>query len=379
MKITAGWPTRRIKKMFLKNSWYVAAWPHELPADTFLSRRILDLPVLLYRTSANEPAALLDRCPHRRVPLSAGVRTGDLIRCGYHGMTFASNGRCVHIPGQSNVPRNAAATAFPIIERFGLIWIWMGDAATADPELVPELPWLTLPHWTASSGYTHVAGDYRLLSDNLLDLSHENYIHQATIANADEETIADYPVRVTVDGNVIRAHREMPNIAPPPFFKILAGSENRIDRWQTAIWTAPAINMTDVGARPTGRAEEKTLVSRILHLLTPETARSTHYFWAHNRNFRQDDEELTRNIVAAHQRTFDEDKAMVELQQKALDDSGLSVPGIALRVDDAPLRARRLLASLIRKESEGGSSILAKGQRLIPDPEALTPVVASRA
>jgi phenylpropionate dioxygenase-like ring-hydroxylating dioxygenase large terminal subunit len=365
--------------MFLKNSWYVAAWPHELPATTFLSRRILDQPVLLYRTSANEPAALLDRCPHRMVPLSAGVRTGDLIRCGYHGMTFAPNGRCVLIPGQSKVPPNAVATTFPIMERFGLIWIWMGDTAAADPELVPEVPWLTLPHWTASSGYTHVAGDYRLLSDNLLDLSHENYIHQATIANDEEETIADYPVRVTVEGNVIRAHREMPNIAPPPFFRILAGSDRRIDRWQTAIWTAPAINMTDVGARPTGAAADKTLVARILHLLTPETARSTHYFWAHNRNFRQGDEELTRNIVAAHQRTFDEDKAMVELQQKGLDDSGLSVPGIALRVDDAPLRARRLLASLIRKESEGVPGSIARGQRLIPDPEAQTPVPATPA
>ncbi|MBP7336531.1 aromatic ring-hydroxylating dioxygenase subunit alpha [Niveispirillum sp.] len=363
--------------MFLKNCWYVAAWPHELPIGHFLARRILDQPVLLYRTGTGDPAALLDRCPHRLVPLSAGRRTGDIIRCGYHGMAFKPDGTCVHIPGQDSIPPNANATAFPLVERFGLVWIWMGDKALADADLVPDLPWLTLPHWTSSTGYTHVMGDYRLLSDNLLDLSHETYIHQATIGNGEEESIADYPVRVTVDGKVIRAHREMPDITPPPFFKLLAGGgDDRIDRWQTAIWTAPAVNMTDVGVRPVGAGLDKTLVSRVLHLLTPETERSTHYFWAHNRNFRLDDAELTDRIIAAHQRTFDEDKDIVERQQKELDDSGLSVPKFALRVDDAPLRARRLLATLIRQEGEAGSaaSTLARGQHLIPDPEALTPM-----
>lgn len=362
--------------MFLMNSWYVAAWPNELPRDGFMSRRLLDRPVMLYRTGDGAPAALLDRCPHRLVPLSAGVRIGDQIRCGYHGMTFDADGKCTHIPGQAEIPGNASAIAFPVVERHGLIWIWMGERAAADPELVPDLPWLTAPHWTASCGYTHVAGDYRLLTDNLLDLSHENYIHQATIGNEEEEAIADYPVRVSVDGKVIRAHRDMTDIAPPPFFKMLAGNEERIDRWQTAIWTAPSINMTDVGVRPTGGNEKQTLVSRVLHLLTPETERSTHYFWAHNRNFRQSDEMLTRNIVAAHQRTFDEDREMVELQQCELDESGMSVPAFALRVDDAPLRARRLLASLIRQEGQGEAGLLVKGQRLIPDPEALTPVPA---
>lgn len=362
--------------MFLKNSWYVAAWPQELPAEGFLTRRILDQPVLLYRTSANEPAALLDRCPHRLVPLSAGVRMGDTVRCGYHGMTFEPNGRCVHIPGQTEIPSKSSATALPVQERSGLVWIWMGNADAADPELIPDLPWLTLSNWAASCGYTHVAGDYRLLSDNLLDLSHENYIHQGTIGNEEEETIAEFPVRVSVDDKVIRAHRDMLNIAPPPFFKLLTGGEGRIDRWQTAIWAAPSINMTDVGARPAGQPNGKALVSRVLHLLTPETERSTHYFWAHNRNFRQDDEALTQSIIAAHQRTFDEDKEMVELQQKELDQSGLSVPAFALRVDDAPLRARRILASMIRQESEGAANLIAKRQRLIPDPEALVPVPA---
>lgn len=360
--------------MFLLNCWYVAAWPAELDEGHVLTRRILDRPILLYRTNAGKPVAFLDRCPHRLVPLSAGKRTGDVIRCGYHGMAFGEDGRCVHIPGQEKIPANAAATVFTVVERYGAIWIWPGTAQP-DPDLIPCVPWPDLPGWTPSPGYTHVAADYRLLTDNLLDLSHENYIHQGTIGNEEDETIADFPVRVSiVDGRHVRAHRNMPDIAPPPFFRVLADSDGRIDRWQTALWAPPSTNITDVGARPVGADIEQTLVSRVLHLLTPETEVSTHYFWSHNRNFRLEDAELTDRIIDAHRRTFDEDKAMLELQQREVKDSALSVPQIALGVDDAPLRARRVLSALLRQQING-SEVLVLETLLIPDPEAREPIV----
>lgn len=360
--------------MFLKNCWYVAAWPFELRGEGIVTRRILGEPVLMYRNSAGEPVAFIDRCPHRLVPLSAGQRVGDQLRCGYHGMVFASDGRCVHIPGQDVIPRNAIATTIPVAEKNGIVWIWMGNAA-ADRDLIPDLPWPTLPNWEPSYGYTHMAADYRLITDNLLDLSHESYIHQGTIGNKDEETIADYPAQVTVKDHLVRAHRDMPNIAPPPLFRLMTGCDDRIDRWQTALWTAPSINMTDVGARHVDAAREDSFVSRVLHLLTPETETSTHYFWIHNRNFRQGDAELTAGITDAHYRTFDEDKEMLELQQRELIASGASVPQFALRVDDAPLRARRVLTALIRQQSEGADYLLARNLALIPDPEALEPIL----
>ena len=363
--------------MFLTNSWYVAAWPTELGLNGVLVRRLLDKPVMLFRAKGGDPVAFLDRCPHRLVPLSAGRRDGDVIKCGYHGMEFDRAGRCIRIPGQEAIPKNAAATTFPVAEKHGLIWIWMGDATAADPALIPHVPWPALPQWTAATGYTHIEADYRLLTDNLLDLSHENFIHQGTIGNAEEETIADFPVQVSIaDGRVIRAHRDMPNITPPPFFKLLRGHDGRIDRWQTAIWTAPSINMTDVGARPVGGTEDETIVTRVLHLLTPESETSSHYFWANCRNFRLDDESLTQSMIEALYRTFGEDKVILELQQRELSASGATIPRIALRVDDAPLRARRMLASLIRQESEGEKRLLAGGQRLLANENARVPVTA---
>ncbi len=363
--------------MFLTNCWYVAAWPSEILSGAMLTRRILDQPVLLYRTAGGSPVAFLDRCPHRLVPLSAGTLVGDAVRCGYHGMVFGPDGRCVEIPGQASIPSSACARTFPTTERHGHVWIWMGEPALADAALVPHVPWPALDSWTPATGYTHVAADYRLLTDNLLDLSHENYIHADSIGNEEEETIASFSVRIqTEGGRLVRCHRDMPGIIPPPFFRLMMGSNGRIDRWQTAIWTAPGVNMTDVGARPVGAGREQTFVTRVLHLLTPETERSTHYFWSHSRNFRHDEAALTDAIADGLRRTFDEDKAMLEMQQAQMYDARASVPQIALKVDDAPLRARRLLATLIKEEQAAGTTTLAKEQLLIPDQDALEPVLA---
>jgi vanillate O-demethylase monooxygenase subunit len=227
--------------MFLRNCWYVAAWDHELDDERIVARRILNEAVLLYRTSDGKAAALLDRCPHRLAPLSAGRRSQDTIHCGYHGLAFASDGRCVHIPGQRSVPAVAKVKTYPTSRRHGYVWIWMGAPESADSNLIPDVPWSRLEGWAAADGYTHFAADYRLLTDNLLDLSHETYLHDGTIGNQSSQTIADYPVKVSiVDTQVIRAHREMPNIDPPPFFAMILNTNGRIDRWQTAIWTAPA-------------------------------------------------------------------------------------------------------------------------------------------
>jgi len=350
---------------FLKNCWYVAAWGAELDDQAVVARRILNLPVLLFRTADGQLSAFEDRCPHRLAPLSAGQRIGDAIRCGYHGMTFGPDGVCIDIPGQERIPAAARVRTFPIVSRHAHLWIWMGDAELADPQLIPNVPWPGLDGWTVSQGYTHFEADYRLLTDNLLDLSHESYLHESTIGNDATEAIADFPVQVTVEGErVVSAHREMLDIESPPFFQAMVESDGHIDRWQTALWTAPSVNMTNVRAKVAGAADETTRATRVLHLLTPETDTSTHYFWSLSRDFRVDDAALTDTIRDAIYSTFNEDKAMLESQQCALKEVGGDLPKIAIGVDDAPLRARRLLASLIEQEADK-KVVIAPQQSLI--------------
>jgi vanillate O-demethylase monooxygenase subunit len=269
-------------------------------------------------------------------------------------MRFGKDGRCVAIPGQAQIPPTARVPSYPVVEKYGLIWVWMGDAATATVEMIPDLPWMEEAAWVPTKGYTYIRADYRLLNDNLLDLSHESYIHEGTIGNDETDSIAEYPLSVTVeDGRVIRAHRDMINIDPPPFFAMILETEQKIDRWQAAIWAAPAINITDVGVVGAGLPHSAAYINRVLHLITPETETSSHYFWALCRNYRLSDAALGTSVHAALAKTFHEDKVMLELQQKALlNRYERSIPGVATKLDDAPLRARRILSMLIKQESE---------------------------
>ncbi|HLI23240.1 MAG TPA: Rieske 2Fe-2S domain-containing protein, partial [Stellaceae bacterium] len=111
--------------MFLRNFWYVAAYAREVGAAP-LARTILGEPVLLYRAESGAAVALEDRCCHRNLPLSMGAREGDAIRCGYHGLKFDAQGRCIEIPGQKEIPPDTRVKSYPLVEKFNFVWLWMG-------------------------------------------------------------------------------------------------------------------------------------------------------------------------------------------------------------------------------------------------------------
>ena len=152
--------------MFLKNCWYVAAWDHEI-GDGLLSRTILNRPVALFRGPDSAPHALEDRCCHRGLPLSLGNVRESTVQCGYHGLEFNFDGVCVNVPGQSTIPPEARVRSYPVVEKWRWVWIWMGDPTLADEALVPDYHWNDDPQWTAYGDVFHVAGDYRLMVDNL--------------------------------------------------------------------------------------------------------------------------------------------------------------------------------------------------------------------
>ena len=133
--------------IFLRNSWYVAAWNHELIDGTKLARTILERPVVIYRGASGKVVALDDRCCHRAAPLSMGRIEGDDIRCMYHGMKFEPGGKCIQIPGQDKIPPKLGVRSYPVVERYNLIWIWMGDVEKADPNLIVDYPPLEDPKW----------------------------------------------------------------------------------------------------------------------------------------------------------------------------------------------------------------------------------------
>ena len=335
--------------MFLTDCWQVAAYAREV-GRALLKRTLVGTPVVLYRTVGGAPVAMIDRCPHRYVQLSLGRLDGDILECGYHGLRFAPTGACVGIPGQPIVPRAVKVRVFPTIERYGFVWIWMGDATCADDALIPDFHWFDDPAWATAEGYHHVAADYRFLVDNLLDLSHETFVHPETIGNG---AVADSPVVVTTENGTVRAHRDMQACEPPPQFVGLAGFTGRIDRWHTTIYTPPGFCVIEVGAVPAASGDiTRGFEARILNLITPETMHSSHYFWAHARTIRRDDHHLTEAIRQSVTATFDQDKVVLESQQIEADRLGTVDPGLILAIDAGPVRGRRALGKAIAAEAE---------------------------
>jgi phenylpropionate dioxygenase-like ring-hydroxylating dioxygenase large terminal subunit len=339
--------------MWMKNCWQVAAFTHEVIGGQLLARRICDEALVIYRGGDGKPVALADKCPHRFAQLSKGALIGDLLRCGYHGLCFDTQGRCVQIPGQDHIPSKARVRAYPLVERCRLVWVWMGDSERADPSLVPDVHWLDDPKWVASEGYHRIEANYRLLNDNLLDLSHETYVHTRTIGH---EAVAETPIAIKVEDRTVRLDKEMPGCTPPPFYQFLGRlkASDRIDRWQRTIYQPPGYVVIDVGVQPLDAPPGSNRVEgRVINLMTPETATSTHYFWAFARNFRLDEPGVTEFLRANVGRTFDEDKDMLESQQRNIGDVAEPVFSIAVKADAGPTQGRRLLASLIEAEARG--------------------------
>jgi phenylpropionate dioxygenase-like ring-hydroxylating dioxygenase large terminal subunit len=333
--------------MWMRNCWQVAAFSSEV-GRAVLARRFLDEPVILYRTEAGRVAALADRCAHRALPLSLGRLSGDTITCGYHGMCFDADGACVDVPGQDNVPSRAVVKTYPIVERYKLVWIWMGDPARADERLVPDIHYFDDPRWTPVFGYHHIGADYRLLNDNLLDLSHESFVHVETIGN---RSVADSPVSAKIVDDTVHAYRFMSDCEPPPFYKRVAGFQTNIDRWHLTIYTPPGLCLIENGSMPTGSGKEHAKERRVINLVTPETATSSHYFWGTARSYDLDDAELSDFIQKQTATTFDQDKVILEAQQRSLGPDPEHAFPVTIKIDSGPILGRRLLATMIERET----------------------------
>ena len=339
--------------MFLRNAWYVAAWGREV-GRTLLRRIFLDEPVVLYRTEDGRAVALEDRCCHRRLPLSDGTLVGDRLQCHYHGLEYTADGRCVFAPGVAALPPQARVRAYPVVERSKWLWIWMGDPALADPALIEDFHWLDDPAWGAEGTYYHVKGDYRLVIENLLDLTHLTYVHTATIGNYATANAAD--MKAEARGKGVRVTRWMIDQPPPPTYVKAGGFTGNVDRWQIIDWTPPANVRLDVGATPTGTgAPEGRRVGGIemwnLNSITPETATTCHYFWAQAHNFEPKNRAVTEMLFNQIHTTFMQDVAIFEKQHANIA-LRPEAPTLNLPFDGGNIQALRILDRLIRAERE---------------------------
>jgi vanillate O-demethylase monooxygenase subunit len=338
---------------WLLDCWQMAAWSGELDeAGALLARTICDVPLVLFRTQAG-PAALMDACPHRFAPLSRGRRIGEDLQCGYHGLTFAADGGCVRNP-HGPISRNMRVRAFPTLERYGAVWVWMGESARADPAAMPELAFLEGPAEGLAnrSGYLHGQAGYLLYVDNLLDLSHANYLHASTVGG---DSFVDAGQEVADDDRGLTVSWINRKLAPGPL-EIELGlfvPEAQVDRITTVRWFPPAAMELITEARS---PNAPPAVHAVAHILTPETAGSTHYFFAASVNSRIEDAATNRRLaeIRDHILRTEDDPMIVAVQQRMGPHDLLELRPVILATDKAAVLARRKLAALIKAQNEPG-------------------------
>jgi phenylpropionate dioxygenase-like ring-hydroxylating dioxygenase large terminal subunit len=330
--------------MFVKNAWYAAAEPAEI-GRTLLRRVFINEPVVMFRREDGTPVALEDRCCHRRVPLSKGRLIGDTLQCGYHGLRYESSGQCIEIPGQTLVPAGARVRSYPLVELHGWVWIWMGEAKRADAALVPDFHEAALPGYATIRGYTHIDCHYLLMVDNLLDLSHLAFVHSSSIgstADTNPTLKLEQPTERT-----IRLTRAVTDLAIAPIYRQQGFTKN-IDQTKIMTLTAPSSIVIDILSAERDGGPMKTR-SVILNGVTPETDRSSHYFWGSARDFDIANTEWSASLKRQTAAAFDEDKDMLEAQQRniALDPSASMID---VRGDAGGVQGRKLVDRMLAEE-----------------------------
>jgi phenylpropionate dioxygenase-like ring-hydroxylating dioxygenase large terminal subunit len=336
---------------FARNQWYVAAYGSEVGRD-LLARTVLGEPLVLYRTEAGRAVALADRCVHRRYPLSESRLEGDTIVCGYHGFTYDAGGACVFVPGQQRIPRSAKVTSYPVVEQDSFIWVWIGDRDRADTTPIPRAPWLDDPRYTVVRGMEPLAARYGLLVDNLMDLSHETYLHGGYIGTPE---VANTPITTEVDeeNGVVYVSRHMDDAECPPFYARSTGIEGRITRWQDIEYHPPCLYLLHSRIAPQGLyppaegPDNQAFHAEIVYAITPSTEHTTYDFWAVARDFAIDDESVSDYLRTSNHTVVMQDVTALNLLERVIAAEPEKYQELSINIDTGALAARRILARLI--------------------------------
>ncbi len=342
--------------MYTKNCWYVACTPDEF-AEKPLGRQICGERIAFYRNTDGKVGAVEDFCPHRGAPLSLGyVEDGGLV-CGYHGLKMGADGKTISMPKQ-RVGGFPCVKSYPVEERYGFVWVWTGDASLANPDDIPHLEWAVSDEWAYGGGLYHINCDYKLMIDNLMDLTHETYVHSSSIG---QKEIDEAPVRTKVVDGEVQTVRHMENIKAPPFWQAALTANGLdanadVDRWQICRFNPPSHVMIEVGVAIAGNggyeaAPEHKAGSIVVDFITPETETSHWYFWGMARNFKPEDAALTDQIREGQGQIFSEDLEMLERQQRNINE----FPErnlLKLDIDAGGVQARRIIDKLLEKEQQ---------------------------
>jgi vanillate O-demethylase monooxygenase subunit len=336
----------------VRNCWYVAALSSEVGRE-LKDRILLGKTVLMYRTQDGKPVIMQNRCPHRNFPLSKGRLEGDQVVCGYHGMHFTPNGKCVFMPSMNNAPSNAQIASYPVVERAPLIWVWMGDPAKADPASIPDTPWLSDPDWKSVNGRFHVKTNYVAMHENLLDQTHFPILHASTgIATP---AFSKSTMDVRVEGNVVHLVRSLLDSPAPDIYGVPVHLKDRIvDRHSDGYFASPALHYAHarIVNKDVRAGEQEEYRFTITHLFTPETRGSIHYWWFNSRDCNLHDAAADEFLADASSKAYREDVDALTWIQETVESETEPFEELSFGPDRPGIAMRKILLKLANEEAQ---------------------------
>lgn len=342
---------------YIRNTWYVCARSEDI-GRSLTALTVLGDQIVLFRRTDGSVAALEDACPHRKLPLSKGALHGDTVVCGYHGLTFDGSGACVAAPTQPDaVPKRARVASPPVQERYGFVWIWMGDPARAATTPLIEIPNHDNPAWGKTAcGALNIDCNYLWIVDNLLDPSHVAWVHVTSFAGAGTDNA---PLQITETPDSVTVWRWISEKPAPPYYAPFLPYADRCDRKQhyecrlpstainKSIYTLPGKGGSDDGLPP------ETFVNCSYNFMTPVDDDRSMYFWFQHRNQRPDDTAMSAAMFAGATMAFNEDKAVLEAVHQGM--KAARTPYLNLGLDAAAMRFRRMVERLVEDEAPAAS------------------------
>lgn len=364
------------KRLFVENMWYAAAWEYEVrEADNKLARTICEVPLVFFEKESGGYVALDNRCCHRAAPLHIGRVEGDCIRCMYHGMLYNAEGQVIEIPGQDRISKSHKVRSYPVANKGGMIWIWMGEPGLADEDDIYDFAPLSQPEeWKGfpKESYLHYNANWLLIVDNLADFSHVAFVHTNTLGGSEAyaySTVAENIEKGDDGFSMVRWHR---NSGPPPYHKEVLPEEEHdkaVDRCNTISMHLPGIFLMETLFAPAGWDEVANDRSncreyRNCQFMTPETRNTTHFFWNYLHNTDKDKPEVTASLQKSLLEGFMEDKVIIEEQQKLLEASPDFVP-VGIKADEAFVHFRRVWDKRLQAEDVAKPLVFKENPRRI--------------
>lgn len=337
----------------IKNCWYVLDWSADIKNE-LKNRMVLGQDLVYFRAKSGDVTALQNRCAHRCFPLHRStLHDNDTIQCGYHGLTYDTEGKCVKIPSAVNQsPGHISVQHYPVVDRSPMVWIWMGDPKKADVAAIPEYDWVNEDGWGYGDGYYNINANYLALHENLMDITHFEFLHGSALGTPGQ-TEAD--VDVTVRGNTVDNYRISHGEPVPGLHKKATGlGDAVITREAHSTFVTPGFHdgygrFVDANGTLDGRTDYHP---HILHFLTPEDQYSIHYHWIFGRDFSAPDAKWDKIYKDGTGKIFEEDRDAIEwIEQQWANDERPEFREAHVPADRGAVEMRRIVKGMAEAEA----------------------------